>query len=82
MDLVRWLTLAALSMFLLEGFTLSVFPQQFQQLLATAEPRTLQVLGVVETMLAIGLIVGILAGCYRGWLGLTPKVRPQFLRQC
>ena len=49
-------------MFLLEGFALSVFPQQFQQLLATAEPRTLQVLGVVETMLAIGLIAGILGG--------------------
>ena len=62
MDLVRWLTLAALSMFLLEGFALSVFPQQFQQLLATAEQRTLQVLGVVETMLAIGLIAGILGG--------------------
>ena len=60
--LAIWKTAGEHMRLLLEGFTLSVFPQQFQQLLATAEPRTLQVLGVVETMLAIGLIVWILAG--------------------
>lgn len=62
MDWVRWLTLTALTFFLLEGFVLSVFPQQFQQMLATAEPRTLQMLGIVETIVAIGLIAGLLAG--------------------
>lgn len=62
MDWVRWLTLTALTFFLLEGFVLSVFPQQFQQMLATAEPRTLQMLGIVETIVAIGLIAGLFAG--------------------
>ncbi|MGC3970675.1 MAG: hypothetical protein QM775_26060 [Pirellulales bacterium] len=62
MDWVRWMTLAALSGFLLEGFVLTVFPQQFQQLLANAEPRTLQNVGVLETVVAIGLIAGLLTG--------------------
>ncbi|HEX3871366.1 MAG TPA: hypothetical protein VHV77_13065 [Pirellulales bacterium] len=50
----------ALTLFLTEGFVLSVFPAQFQQFLTEADPRLLQVLGVAETLLAAGLITGLL----------------------
>ncbi|MBL9089711.1 MAG: hypothetical protein JNL96_00700 [Planctomycetaceae bacterium] len=62
MDVVRWFTLTALTMFLLEGFVLSVFPNQFKEMLAAADPRTLQILGVFETVMAIGLMAGLLFG--------------------
>lgn len=62
MEWVRWMTLAALSGFLLEGFVLTVFPQQFQQLLSSIEPRTLQTVGIIETVIAIGLIAGLMTG--------------------
>ncbi len=62
MDVIRWMTLLALSIFLAEGFTLSMFPAQFQQFLTTADPKLLQVLGVAETLLAAGLITGLLMG--------------------
>jgi uncharacterized protein YjeT (DUF2065 family) len=60
MDPARWITITALTLFLVEGFTLSVFPVQFQELLKQMEPRTLQAIGLVETVLAVGLISGIL----------------------
>ena len=44
-----------------EGFTLSVFPSQFKEFLVQADPRTLQITGLVETLVAISLIAGILA---------------------
>jgi len=62
MDFARWITLIALTIFLAEGFTLSVFPAQFKQFLIEADPRTLQAMGLVETVLAVGLIAGILIG--------------------
>ncbi len=62
MDVARWVTLAALTLFLAEGFTLSVFPIPFKQFLAEADPRTLQAMGLVETVMAVSLIAGILAG--------------------
>ena len=62
MDWVRWMTVAALSGFLLEGFVLTVFPQQFQQLLSSVEPRTLQTIGIIETVIAIGLMAGLMTG--------------------
>jgi uncharacterized protein YjeT (DUF2065 family) len=62
MDPAHWITLVALTLFLVEGFTLSVFPVQFQEMLKQMEPRTLQAIGLVETVLAVGLISGILLG--------------------
>lgn len=62
MDVARWIMLAALTLFLAEGFTLSIFPAQFKQFLTEADPRALQAIGLVETVLAVGLIAGILAG--------------------
>ncbi|HEY4310438.1 MAG TPA: hypothetical protein VGN12_13380 [Pirellulales bacterium] len=62
MDVARWMTLMALTLFLMEGFTLSVFPVQFKEFLAQVDPRAMQAMGLVETVLAVGLIAGILVG--------------------
>lgn len=62
MDLARWCTLFALTVLLAEGFTLSLFPEQFKAMLSQADPRTLQALGLVETVLALGLMAGIVLG--------------------
>jgi hypothetical protein len=57
---VRWIMIIALTLFLAEGFTLSVFPTQFKQFLIEAEPRVLQAAGLAETIIAAGLMAGIL----------------------
>ncbi len=62
MDAIRWMTLIALTLFLAEGFTLSMYPAQFQRFLTESDPRLLQVIGVAETLLAAGLITGLLLG--------------------
>ena len=59
MDASRWLTLMALSLLLAEGFTLSVFPRQFKELLTEADPRMLQAAGLAETVVAVVLMAGI-----------------------
>ena len=61
MDIARWITMFALTLFLAEGFTLSIFPNQFREFHVQADPRTLQLTGLVETMVALSLIAGILA---------------------
>jgi len=61
MDAVHTVTVLALTMFLLEGFTLSVFPAQLQALLAEADPRMLQLAGLFETVLAAGLLAVLMA---------------------
>ena len=60
MDAARWLTVMALSLLLAEGFTLSVFPQQFKALLTEADPRLLQAAGLAETVVAVVLLAGII----------------------
>jgi hypothetical protein len=60
MDVARWITLMALTLFLLEGFTLSVFPTQFKEFLIQADPRAMQAMGLAETVIAVSLIAGIL----------------------
>lgn len=59
MELARWLIVMALTLFLAEGFALTVFPRQFKALLVEADPRSLQVLGLIETIIVAGLITGI-----------------------
>jgi hypothetical protein len=60
MDAARWITLLALTLFLMEGFTLSVFPTQFKEFLMQTDPRAMQLMGLVETVVAVSLIAGIL----------------------
>jgi len=62
MEPVQWIMLLALTLFLAEGFTLSVFPAQMQQMLAEIDPRVLQMAGLVETIIAVALMAGILVG--------------------
>lgn len=60
MEPAEWLTVMALTLFLAEGFALTVFPRQFKEFLIEADPRTLQAVGLIETIIAGGLITGIL----------------------
>jgi uncharacterized protein YjeT (DUF2065 family) len=60
MDFPRVMTVLALTLLLAEGFALSVFPVQFKQMLTEANPRALQAIGLIETVVAVGLIAGIL----------------------
>ncbi|HEY5316227.1 MAG TPA: hypothetical protein VIK18_27105 [Pirellulales bacterium] len=50
----------ALTLFLAEGLTLSLFPAQFREFLLQMDPRLLQAVGLAETILAAGLMAGIL----------------------
>jgi len=60
MNPAGWIVVLALTLFLAEGFTLSVFPRQFQEMMQNADPRTLQIAGLIETILAVGMMTGIL----------------------
>jgi hypothetical protein len=60
MNPTQWMTVVGLSLFLAEGFALSVFPRQFKQMLVEAEPGILQIAGLLETTIAAALIAGIM----------------------
>jgi uncharacterized protein YjeT (DUF2065 family) len=62
MDAVRWIMVLALALFLAEGFALSVFPVQFRELVSQLDARTLQAAGLMETVLAAALMVGVILG--------------------
>src|SRR5689334_5895326 len=62
MEMSRFVMVFALGIFLAEGFVLAVFPDRFKEFLLEMEPRSLQVAGLVETVVALGLMAGILAG--------------------
>lgn len=62
MEISRWLTIIALTLFLAEGFALTVFPRQFKAMLVESDPGALQMLGLIETVIAAALITGILFG--------------------
>jgi hypothetical protein len=56
----HWIACIALSLLLMEGFLLSVFPGQVQAALQEIEPRALQWAGLAETVLAAALLTGLL----------------------
>ena len=60
MDPLRWITIAAVCLFFIEGFVLSMFPEQLRQILIEAEPRSLQLAGWAETAVAVGLLAALL----------------------
>ncbi len=47
------------SMFLVEGFMFSLFPKQMLAALREAEPRTLQIAGMIETVVAASLLASL-----------------------
>lgn len=60
MTLRDWITASAVGMFLLEGFFLSVFPQQVREFFLQADVRTIKFAGLLETVLAIVMLVGLI----------------------
>ena len=60
MDPLRWITVAAVCIFFIEGFVLSVYPEQLRQILIESEPRSLQMAGWAETAVAVGLLAALL----------------------
>jgi uncharacterized protein YjeT (DUF2065 family) len=59
---LKYLALLLLTLLMVEGFVLSVFPRQFQQMVAEIDPRALQAGGLVETILALGLAAAVVLG--------------------
>lgn len=62
MELLRLFMLIALTLFLVEGFVLAVFPAQFKEFMSEANPRLLQWTGLVETVLVLGVMAAIVLG--------------------
>ena len=58
----RAIMILALTLFLAEGFALSVFPNHVKEYLLEVDPRMLQLAGLAETLVAAGLMAGILFG--------------------
>lgn len=53
---LKVIMIIAASLFLLEGFMFSLFPQEVLAALREAEPRALQIAGLVETIIAASLL--------------------------
>ena len=60
MDPLRWITVAALTLLLFEGFALSLFPEQIRRLLTESDPRSLQMAGLFETTVGAALLIALL----------------------
>jgi hypothetical protein len=48
------------SLFLLEGFLFTMFPAQVLEMLREADPRSLQIAGMIETVVAASFIASLL----------------------
>ena len=57
MTALKIVMLIGTSLFLLEGFVFTMFPAQVLDMLRDAEPRSLQIAGMIETVVAASLIV-------------------------
>ena len=60
MTALKIVMLLGTSLFLLEGFLFTMFPAQMLQMLRQAEPRSLQIAGMIETVVAASLIASLL----------------------
>jgi uncharacterized protein YjeT (DUF2065 family) len=60
MDPLRYITLAAVCLIFVEGFVLSLFPEQLREIISQADPKSLQMAGWAETAVAIGLLAALL----------------------
>ena len=59
MSAFKIIILLGASMFLIEGFMFSLFPAQVLAMLREAEPRSLQIAGMVETVVAASLMASL-----------------------
>ena len=60
MTALKIVMLLGTSLFLLEGFLFTMFPAQVLEMLRQAEPRSLQIAGMIETVVAASLIASLL----------------------
>lgn len=60
MDPVRWITVVAVTFLLVEGFALSLFPEQIRQLLTESDARSVQMAGLFEATVGAVLLVAFL----------------------
>ena len=60
MTALKIVMLMGTSLFLLEGFLFTMFPAQVLEMLRQAEPRSLQIAGMIETVVAASLIASLL----------------------
>jgi hypothetical protein len=56
---LRIVMIIAATLFLIEGFMFSLFPEQVLAALREAEPRVLQIAGLVETIVAASLLASL-----------------------
>ena len=59
MDALRTIMMLGAGLFLLEGFLFSLFPEQILAALREAEPRTLQIAGLIESLVAASLLASL-----------------------
>ena len=59
MDALRTIMMLGAGLFLLEGFLFSLFPEQVLAALREAEPRTLQIAGLIESLVAASLLASL-----------------------
>ena len=56
MSALQIIMMAGAGLFLLEGFTFTLFPEQVLATLREADPRMLQVAGMIESVVAASLL--------------------------
>lgn len=59
MNAMKIIMVLGASIFLLEGFLFSLFPEQVLAAIREAEPRTLQIAGMIETVIAASLLASL-----------------------
>ena len=59
MGALKIIMMSAASLFLIEGFLFTVFPEQVLAALREAEPRVLQIAGLIETVVAASLLASL-----------------------
>ena len=59
MSAFKVIVLLGASMFLIEGFLFSLFPAQVLEMLREADARSLQIAGMIETVVAASLMASL-----------------------
>ena len=60
--MLRWAVIILVNLLLFEGMLLFLFPERVQAFLTHADPRVLQVAGMIESVIGAGLLATILFG--------------------
>ena len=60
--MLQWAVIVVVNLLLFEGMLLFLFPDRVQAFLNQADPRVLQVVGMIESMIGAALLASILFG--------------------